>query len=250
MPAAPPAAYPVPEATEDHLPAIVPEAPTRQGTVREREATTVLPAHPLPGTPPEVPRAAAVLQPDQYIRQGKQVLMSTPAGIQEISLLPHPDRAPQEVREAQAQPEVQVPPIRPGATEATIPEATQGTPATRTLPEIPATLPGVQEAQLQEARAARVHPGTQESLPGIPTVPPEALQGVRAAAIPEAPAAVIPVGTPEVQVAAIRAAEVPEATEAVAIQAAAPEVRAEVPVEADAGSISMNTSNENSYESI
>lgn len=248
MPAAPPAAYPVPEATEAHLPAIVPEAPTRQGTVREREATTVLPAHPLPETPPEVPKTAAVLQPDQYIRQGKQVPMSTPAGIQEVSLLPHPDRAPQEVREAQAQPEVQVPPIRPGATEATIPEATQGTPATRTLPEIPATPP---EVQLQEARAARVHPGTQESLPGIPTVPPEALlQGVRAAAIPEAPAAAIPVGTPEVQVAAIRAAEVPEATEAVAIQAAAPEVREEVPVAADAGSISMNTSNENSYESI
>lgn len=238
MPAAPPAAYPVPEATEAHLPAIVPEAPTRQGTVREREATTVLPAHPLPETPPEVPKTAAVLQPDQYIRQGKQVLMSTPAGIQEVSLLPHPDRAPQEVREAQAQPEVQVPPIRPGATEATIPEATQGTPATRALPEIPATLPGVQEVQLQEARAARVHPGTQESLPGIPTVPPEALlQGVRAAAIPEAPAA------------AIRAAEVPEATEAVT-PAVAPEVRAEVPVAADAGSISMNTSNENSYESI
>lgn len=236
MPAAPPAAYPVPEATEAHLPAIVPEAPTRQGTVREREATTVLPAHPLPETPPEVPRTAAVLQPDQYIRQGKQVLMSTPAGIQEVSLLPHPDRAPQEVREAQAQPEVQVPPIRPGATEATIPEATQGTPATRTLPEIPATLPGVQEVQLQEARAARVHPGTQESLPGIPTVPPppEALlQGVRAAAIPEAPAAAIPAGTPEVQ----------EAVDT-------PEVRAEVPVAADAGSISMNTSNENSYESI
>ena len=78
--------------------------------------------------------------------------MSTPAGIQEVSLLPHPDRALQEVREAQAQPEVQVPPIRPEATEATIPEATQGTPATRTLPEIPATLPGVQEVQLQEAR--------------------------------------------------------------------------------------------------
>lgn len=243
MPAAPPAAYPVPEATEAHLPAIVPEAPIRQGTVREREATTVLPAHPLPETPPEVPRAAAVLQPDQYIRQGKQVLMSTPAGIQEISLLPHPDRALQEVREAQAQPEVQVPPIRPEVQEATIPEATQGTPATRTLPEIPATPP---EVQLQEAREARVHPGTQESPPGIPTVPPEALQGVRATTIPEAPAAAIPVGTPEVQVAAIRAAEVPEATEAVAT----PEVRAEVPVEADAGSISMNTSNENSYESI
>ena len=164
--------------------------------------------------------------------------MSTPAGIQEVSLLPHPDRALQEVREAQAQPEVQVPPIRPGATEATIPEATQGTPATRTLPEIPATLPGVQEVQLKEARAARVHPGTQESLPGIPTVPPEALlQGVRAAAIPEAPAA------------AIRAVEVPEATEAVT-PAAAPEVRAGVPAAADAGSISMNTSNENNYESI
>ena len=216
MPAAPPAAYPVPEATEAHLPAIVPEAPTRQGTVREREATTVLPAHPLPETPPEVP-----------------------AGIQEVSLLPHPDRAPQEVREAQAQPEVQVPPIRPGATEATIPEATQGTPATRALPEIPATLPGVQEAQLQEARAARVHPGTQESLPGIPTVPPEALlQGVRAAAIREAPAA------------AIRAVEVPEVMEAVTPAVDTPEVRAEVPVAADAGSISMNTSNENSYESI
>lgn len=242
MPAAPPAAYPVPEATEAHLPAIVPEAPTRQGTVPEREATTVLPVHPLPETPPEVPRAAAVLQPDQYIRQGKQVLMSTPAGIQEVSLPPHPDRALQEVREAQAQPEVQVPPIRPG-----IPEATQGTPATRILPEIPATPP---EVQLQEARGARVHPGIQESPPGIPTVPPEALQGVRAAAIPEAPAAAIPVGTPEVQVAAIRAVEVPEAPEAVAIQAAAPEVRAEVPVEADAGSISMNKSNENSYESI
>lgn len=239
MPAAPPAAYPVPEATGAHLPAIVPEAPTRQGTVREREATTVLPAHPLPETPPEVPKTAAVLQPDQYIRQGKQVLMSTPAGIQEVSLLPHPDRAPQEVREAQAQPEVQVPPIRPGATEATIPEATQGTPATRALPEIPATLPGV---QLQEARAARVHPGTQESLPGIPTVPPEALlQGVRAAAIPEAPAAAIP----EVQEAAIRAGA-PEVQEAVDT----PEVRAEVPVAADAGSISMNTSKENSYESI
>lgn len=247
MPAAPPAAYPVPEATEAHLPAIAPEAPTRQGTVREREATTVLPAHPLPETPPEVPRAAAVLQPDQYIRQGKQVLMSTPAGIQEVSLPPHPDRALQEVREAQAQPEVQVPPIRPGVQGATIPEATQGTPATRILSEIPATLP---EVQLQEARGALVHPGTQESLPGIPTVPPEALQGVRAAAIPEAPAAAIPAGTLEVQVAAIRAAEVPEAPEAVAIQAAAPEVRAEVPVEADAGSISMNTSNENSYESI
>ena len=164
--------------------------------------------------------------------------MSTPAGIQEISLLPHPDRAPQEVREAQAQPEVQVPPIRPGATEATIPEATQGTPATRTLPEIPATPP---EVQLQEARAARVHPGTQESPPGIPTVPPEALQGVRAAVIPEAPAAAIP----EAQVAAIRAGA-PEVQEAVDT----PEVRAEVPVEADAGSISMNTSNENSYESI
>lgn len=233
MPAAPPAAYPVPEATEAHLPAIVPEAPTRQGTVREREATTALPAHPLPETPPEAPKTAAVLQPDQYIRQGKQVLMSTPGGIQEVSLLPHPDRAPQEVREAQAQPEVQVPPIRPGATEATIPEATQGTPATRTLPEIPATLPGVRAAVIPEARAARVHPGTQESLPGIPTVPPEALlQGVRAAAIPEAPAAAIP----EVQAAAIRAG--------------APEVRAEVPVAADAGSISMNTSNENSYESI
>lgn len=241
MPVAPPAAYPVPEATEAHLPAIVPEAPTRQGTVREREATTVLPAHPLPETPPEVPKTAAVLQPDQYIRQGKQVLMSTPAGIQEVSLLPHPDRAPQEVREAQAQPEVQVPPIRPGATEATIPEATQGTPATRALPEIPATLPGVQEVQLQEARAARVHPGTQESLPGIPTVPPEVLQGVRAAAIPGAPAAAIP----EVQAAAIRAG-VPEVQEAVDT----PEVRAEVPVAADAGSISMNTSNENSYESI
>lgn len=242
MPAAPPAAYPVPEATEAHLPAIVPEAPTRQGTAREREATTVLPAHPLPETPPEVPKTAAVLQPDQYIRQGKQVLMSTPAGIQEVSLLPHPDRAPQEVREAQAQPEVQVPPIRPGATEATIPEATQGTQATRTLPEIPATLPGVQEVQLQEAPAARVHPGTQESLPGIPTVPPEALlQGVRAAAIPEAPAAAIP----EVQAAAIRAGA-PEVQEAVDT----PEVRAEVPVAADAGSISMNTSNENSYESI
>lgn len=238
MPAAPPAAYPVPGATEAHLPAIVPEAPTRQGTVREREATTVLPAHPLPETQPEAPKTAAVLQPDQYIRQGKQVLMSTPAGIQEVSLLPHPDRALQEVREAQAQPEVQVPPIRPGATEATIPEATQGTPATRTLPEIPATLPGVQEVQLQEARAARVHPGTQESLPEIPTVPPEALlQGVRAAAIPEAPAA------------AIRAVEVPEATEAVT-PAAAPEVRAGVPAAADAGSISMNTSNENNYESI
>lgn len=246
MPAAPPAAYPVPEATEAHLPAIVPEAPTRQGTVREREATTVLPAHPLPETPPEVPKTAAVLQPDQYIRQGKQVLMSTPGGIQEVSLLPLPDRAPQEVREAQAQPEVQVPPIRPGATEATIPEATQGTPATRTLPEIPATLPGVQEVQLQEARAARVHPGTQESLPGIPTVPPEALlQGVRAAAIPEAPAAAIP----EVQAAAIRAVEVPEVMEAVT-PAVVPEVLAEVPVAADAGSISMNTSNENSYESI
>lgn len=241
MPAAPPAAYPVPEATEAHLPAIVPEAPTRQGTVREREATTVLPAHPLPETPPEVPKTAAVLQPDQYIRQGKQVLMSTPAGIQEISLLPHPDRAPQEVREAQAQPEVQVPPIRPGATEATIPEATQGTPATRTLPEILATLSGVQEVQLQEALAARVHPGTQESPPGIPTVPPEVLQGVRAAAIPEAPAAAIP----EVQAAAIRAGA-PEVQEAVDT----PEVRAEVPVAADAGSISMNTSNENSYESI
>ena len=246
MPAAPPAAYPVPEATEAHLQAIVPEAPTRQGTVLEREATTVLPAHPLPETPPEVPKAAAVLQPDQYIRQGKQVLMSTPAGIQEVSLLPHPDRAPQEVREAQAQPEVQVPPIRPGATEATIPEATQGTPATRTLPEIPATLPEVQEAQLQEARAARVHPGIQESLPGIPTGPPEVLQGVRAAAIPEAPAAAIPAGTPEVQAAAIRAVEVPEVQEAVDT----PEVREEVPVAADAGSISMNTSNENSYESI
>lgn len=223
--------------------------------MREREATTVLPAHPLPETPPEVPKIAAVLQPDQYIRQGKQVLMSTPAGIQEVSLLPHPDRALQEVREAQAQPEVQVPPIRPGATEATIPEATQGTPATRTLPEIPATRPGVQEVQLQEARAARAHPGTQESLPGIPTVPPEALlQGVRAAAIPEAPAAAIPevqeaVDTPEVRAAAIRAVEVPEATEAVT-PAAAPEVRAEIPVAADAGSISMNTSNENSYESI
>lgn len=241
MPAAPPAAYPVPEATEAHLPAIVPEAPTRQGTVREREATTVLPAHPLPETPPEVPKTAAVLQPDQYIRQEKQVLMSTPGGIQEVSLLPHPDRAPQEVREAQAQPEVQVPPIRPGATEATIPEATQGTPATRTLSEIPATLPGVQEVQLQEARAARVHPGTQESLPGIPTVPPEVLQGVRAAAIPETPAAAIP----EVQAAAIRAGA-PEVQEAVDT----PEVRAEVPVAADAGSISMNTSNENSYESI
>lgn len=168
--------------------------------------------------------------------------MSTPGGIQEVSLLPHPDRAPQEVREAQAQPEVQVPPIRPGATEATIPEATQGTPATRTLPEIPATLPGVQEVQLQEARAARVHPGTQESLPGIPTVPPEALlQGVRAAAIREAPAAAIP----EVQAAAILAGA-PEVQEAVDT----PEVRAEVPVAADAGSISMNTSNENSYESI
>lgn len=233
MPAAPPAAYPVPEATGAHLPAIVPEAPTRQGTVREREATTVLPAHPLPETPPEVPKTAAVLQPDQYIRQGKQVLMSTPAGIQEVSLLPHPDRAPQEVREAQAQPEVQVPPIRPGATEATIPEATQGTPATRALPEIPATLPGVQEVQLQEALAARVHPGTQESLPGIPTVPPEVLQGVRAAAIREAPAAAIRAGVPEVQ----------EAVDT-------PEVRAEVPVAADAGSISMNTSKENSYESI
>ena len=93
MPAAPPAAYPVPGATEAHLPAIVPEAPTRQGTVREREATTVLPAHPLPETQPEAPKTAAVLQPDQYIRQGKQVLMSTPAGIQEVSLLPHPDRA-------------------------------------------------------------------------------------------------------------------------------------------------------------
>lgn len=244
MPAAPPAAYPAPETTEAHLPAIVPEASTRQGTVREREATTVLPAHPLPETPPEVPKTAAVLQPDQYIRQGKQVLMSTPAGIQEVSLLPHPDRAPQEVREDQAQPEVQVPPIRPGATEATIPEATQGTPATRTLPEIPATLPGVQEVQLQEARAARVHPGTQESLPGIPTVPPEVLQGVRAAAIPEAPAAAIP----EVQAAAIRAGA-PEVQEAVT-PAVAPEVRAEVPVAADAGSISMNTSNENSYESI
>lgn len=241
MPAAPPAAYPVPEATEAHLPAIVPEAPTRQGTVREREATTVLPAHPLPETPPEVPKTAAVLQPDQYIRQEKQVLMSTPGGIQEVSLLPHPDRALQEVREAQAQPEVQVPPIRPGATEATIPEATQGTPATRTLSEIPATLPGVQEVQLQEARAARVHPGTQESLPGIPTVPPEVLQGVRAAAIPETPAAAIP----EVQAAAIRAGA-PEVQEAVDT----PEVRAEVPVAADAGSISMNTSNENSYESI
>ena len=241
MPAAPPAAYPVPEATEAHLPAIVPEAPTRQGTVREREATTVLPAHPLPETPPEVPKTAAVLQPDQYIRQGKQVLMSTPAGIQEVSLLPHPDRAPQEVREAQAQPEVQVPPIRPGATEATIPEATQGTPATRTLPEIPATLPGVQEVQLQEALAARVHPETQESLPEIPTVPLEVLQGVRAAAIPEAQVAAIP----EVQAAAIRA-EAPEVQEAVDT----PEVRAEVPVAADAGSISMNTSNENSYESI
>lgn len=249
MPAAPPAAYPVPEATEAHLPAIVPEAPTRQGTVREREATTVLPAHPLPGTQQEVPKTAAVLQPDQYIRQEKQVLMSTPGGIQEVSLLPHPVRALQEVREAQAQPEVQVPPIRPGATEATIPEATQGTPATRTLPEIPATLPeipatlpGVQEAQLQEARAARVHPGTQESLPGIPTVPPEVLlQGVRAATIPEAPAAAIP----EVQAAAIRAGA-PEVQEAVDT----PEVRAEVPVAADAGSISMNTSNENSYESI
>lgn len=238
MPVAPPAAYPVPEATEAHLPAIVPEAPIRQGTVREREATTVLPAHPLPETPPEVPRAAAVLQPDQYIRQGKQVLMSTPAGIQEVSLPPHPDRALQEVREAQAQPEVQVPPIRPGATEATIPEATQGTPATRTLPEIPATPP---EVQLQEAREARVHPGTQESPPGIPTVPPEALQGVRAAAIPEAPAAAIP----EVQAAAILAGA-PEVQEAVDT----PEVRAEVPVAADAGSISMNTSNENSYESI
>lgn len=238
MPAAPPAAYPVPEATEAHLPAIVPEAPIRQGTVREREATTVLPAHPLPETPPEVPKTAAVLQPDQYIRQGKQVLMSTPAGIQEISLLPHPDRAPQEVREAQAQPEVQVPPIRPGATEATIPKATQGTPATRTLPEIPATPP---EVQLQEARAARVHPGTQESLPGIPTVPPEVLQGVRAAVIPEAPAAAIP----EAQEVAIRAGA-PEVQEAVDT----PEVRAEVPVAADAGSISMNTSKENSYESI
>lgn len=190
MPAAPPAAYPVPEATEAHLPAIVPEAPTRQGTVQEREATTVLPAHPLPETPPEVPKTAAVLQPDQYIRQGKQVLMSTPAGIQEVSLLPHPDRAPQEVREAQAQPEVQVPPIRPGATEATIPEATQGTQVTRTLPEIPATLPGVQEVAIRA-------------------------------------------GAPEVQ----------EAVDT-------PEVRAEVPVAADAGSISMNTSNENSYESI
>lgn len=241
MPAAPPAAYPVPEATEAHLPAIVPEAPTRQGTVREREATTVLPAHPLPETPPEVPKTAAVLQPDQYIRQEKQVLMSTPGGIQEVSLLPHPDRALQEVREAQAQPEVQVPPIRPGATEATIPEATQETPATRALSEIPATLPGVQEVQLQEARAARVHPGTQESLPGIPTVPPEVLQGVRAAAIPETPAAAIP----EVQAAAIRAGA-PEVQEAVDT----PEVRAEVPVAADAGSISMNTSNENSYESI
>lgn len=233
MPAAPPAAYPVPEATEAHLPAIVPEAPTRQGTVREREATTVLPAHPLPETPPEVPKTAAVLQPDQYIRQEKQVLMSTPGGIQEVSLLPHPDRALQEVREAQAQPEVQVPPIRPGATEATIPEATQGTPATRTLSEIPATLPGVQEVQLQEARAARVHPETQESLPGIPTVPPEVLQGVQAAVIPEAQAAAIRAGAPEVQ----------EAVDT-------PEVRAEVPVAADAGSISMNTSNENSYESI
>lgn len=242
MPAAPPAAYPVPEATEAHLPAIVPEAPTRQGTVREREATTVLPAHPLPETPQEVPKTAAVLQPDQYIRQGKQVLMSTPAGIQEVSLLPHPDRALQEVREAQAQPEVQVPPIRPGATEATIPEATQGTPATRTLPEIPATLPGVQEVQLQEAPAARVHPETQESLPGIPTVPPEALlQGVRAAAIPEAQVAAIP----EAQAAAIRAGA-PEVQEAVDT----PEAREEVPVAADAGSISMNTSNENSYESI
>lgn len=133
-----------------------------------------------------------------------------------------------------------MPPIRPGVTEATIPEATQ---------EIPATLPGVQEVQLQEAPAARVHPGTQESLPGIPTVPPEVLQGVRAAAIPEVQAAAIPAGTPEVQAAAIRAVEVPEATEAVT-PAVAPEVRAEVPVAADAGSISMNTSNENSYESI
>lgn len=214
MPAAPPAAYPVPEATEAHLPAIVPEAPTRQGTVREREATTVLPDHPLPETPPEVPKTAAVLQPDQYIRQGKQVLMSTPAGIQEVSLLPHPDRAPQEIREAQAQPEVQVPPIRPGVQEDTIPEAAQGTPATRALPEIPATRPGVQEVQLQEARAA---------------------------AIPEAPAAAIP----EVQEVAIRAG-VPEVQEAVDT----PEVRAEAPVAADAGSISMNTSKENSYESI
>ena len=172
MPAAPPAAYPVPGATEAHLPAIVPEAPTRQGTVREREATTVLPAHPLPETQPEVPKTAAVLQPDQYIRQGKQVLMSTPAGIQEVSLLPHPDRALQEVREAQAQPEVQVPPIRPGATEATIPEATQGTPATRTLPEIPATLPGVQEVrgagdhhQPEQGRAAAE---TQQKPVGLP----------------------------------------------------------------------------------
>ena len=165
--------------------------------------------------------------------------MSTPAGIQEVSLLPHPDRAPQEVREDQAQPEVQVPPIRPGATEATIPEATQGTPATRTLPEIPATLPGVQEVQLQEARAARVHPGTQESLPGIPTGPPEVLQGVRAAAIPEVQAAAIRAGAPEIQ----EAADTPEAVDT-------PEVREEVPVAADAGSISMNTSNENSYESI